>query len=87
LINVIREELRNIKLFILETLILTPPINKIKITVSKPGPLNANPKLIIVTQPVAKSEKLLNPLMFNGSQKDLRPFVTKLRLKLLVNYN
>jgi len=26
----------------------TPPINKINITVSKPGPLNMNPKLVIV---------------------------------------
>jgi len=51
----------------------TTPINKIEITVSKPGPLNTNSKLVIVTQPIAvinliptiKSKKLPNPLMFN----------------------
>jgi hypothetical protein len=32
----------------LETLIATP-VNKIKITVYKPGPLNANPKPVMVT--------------------------------------
>jgi len=32
----------------LETLTITP-INKIKIIVSKPGPLNVNSKLVIVT--------------------------------------
>jgi hypothetical protein len=32
----------------LETLVLTPSINKIKITISEPGPLNINPKLAIV---------------------------------------
>jgi len=39
------KELRNIKALLLETLIEIP-INKIKITVSKPGPLNANLKLV-----------------------------------------
>ena len=34
-----------------------------------------------------KSEKLLNPLIFNKNQNDLYPFITKLRLKLLINYN
>ena len=43
----LRKELRNIKTLILET--MTPPTNKIKVTVSKPGPLNANFKLVIVT--------------------------------------
>ena len=37
--------------------------------------------------PATKSEKLPDPLMFNGNWNDLRPFVTKLRLKLLTNYN
>jgi len=44
----LHKELRNIKALLLETLI-TIPINKIKITVSKPNPLNANTKLVIVT--------------------------------------
>ena len=56
----------------LKTLIIIP-INKIKITVSKPDPLNANTKLVMVTQPISiislipaiKSKKLPNPLMFN----------------------
>jgi len=43
----LRKELRNNKTLILETLI--PPINEIKITISKPGPLNANFKPVIVT--------------------------------------
>ena len=42
------EELRNVKALLLETLIIIP-INKIKITISKPDPLNANTKLVIVT--------------------------------------
>jgi len=42
------KELYNIKALILETLITTP-VNKIKIIMSKPGPLNANSKLVIVT--------------------------------------
>jgi len=41
------KELYNVKALILET--LTPPINDINITISKPGPLNANSKLVIVT--------------------------------------
>ena len=45
--EVLYEELRNVKALILETLIITP-INKIKVTISKPGPLNANTKLVIV---------------------------------------
>ena len=43
----LRKELHSIKALILETLITTP-INKIKVTVSKPSPLNANTKLVIV---------------------------------------
>jgi len=38
----------NLKTLILETLIVTPPENKIKITVCEPSLLNANPKLVIV---------------------------------------
>ena len=33
----------------LKTLVLTPSIDKIKITISKPSPLNINPKLATVT--------------------------------------
>jgi len=43
----LRKELRNIKVFILQTLTATP-INEIKITVPKPNALNINTKLIIV---------------------------------------
>jgi hypothetical protein len=32
-----------------------------------------------------KLEKLPNPLMFNRNRNNLRPFITKLRLKLLIN--
>jgi hypothetical protein len=32
-----------------------------------------------------KSEKLPDPLMFSGSREDLRPFVSKLRIKLDMN--
>jgi len=42
----IYKELRNLKALILETLIVIP-INKIKISIYKPNPLNINPKLII----------------------------------------
>jgi len=45
--GVIYKELRNFKILILETLIVTH-INKIKITIYKPDPLNTNPKLVIV---------------------------------------
>jgi len=41
------KELRNTKAYILETPIVIP-INKNKITVSKPNPLSANTKLVIV---------------------------------------
>jgi hypothetical protein len=34
-----------------------------------------------------KSEKLPDPLIFNKNQNDFHPFVIKLRLKLLINYN
>jgi len=44
----LREELCNVKVLILETLITTP-INKIEIIISKLGPLNVNSKLVIVT--------------------------------------
>ena len=47
LIETLHKELRNIKTLILETII--PPVNKIKVTISEPGPLNVNCKLIIVT--------------------------------------
>ena len=42
----LRKELYNVQAFTLET--PTLPVNKINITVSKPGPLNTNPKLVIV---------------------------------------
>jgi hypothetical protein len=34
-----------------------------------------------------KLEKLPNPLMFDRNWNNLRPFITKLRLKLLINNN
>ena len=37
--------------------------------------------------PITKSEKLPNPPMFNRNRNDLRPFITKLHLKLLTNHN
>ena len=37
--------------------------------------------------PIIKSEKLPNPLIFNGNWNDLCPFITKFRLKLFINYN
>jgi len=40
------KKLYNVKAFIIETLIVIP-LNKIKITISKPDPLNANTKLVI----------------------------------------
>jgi len=43
----LRKDLCNVKEPILET--PTPPINEIKITIPKPGPLNTNFKLVIVT--------------------------------------
>jgi hypothetical protein len=43
------KELYNAKVFILETLVLIPSINKIEITVFKPSLLNINPKPVIVT--------------------------------------
>ena len=42
------KELYNAKVLVLETLVLIPFINKIKITMFKPNPLNKNPKLAIV---------------------------------------
>jgi hypothetical protein len=95
LIKAIRKELHDAKLLILETLVPTPSADEIKITIMEPDPLNANPKPAIIAQPVsmtnlipiAKSEKLPDPLMFDGNRNNLRPFVTKLRLKLLINYN
>jgi hypothetical protein len=79
----------------LETLVLTPSINKIEITISKPSLLNINPKLAIVTQPMSiinqipiiKSEKLPNPLIFNRNQNNFCPFITKFCLKLSINHN
>ena len=47
LIEILCEELRNVNTLIIETLIVIPA-NEIKITVYKPGPLNANPKLVTV---------------------------------------
>jgi len=45
--EVLHKELRNIKAPILQTLITTP-INKINIIVSKPGLLNKKTELVIV---------------------------------------
>ena len=45
--EILYKELYNIKTLILETLIVTP-INKIRITIYKPSPLNTNSKLVIV---------------------------------------
>ena len=41
------KELHNVNTLIIETLIVTP-INKIKITIYEPSPLNTNPKLVTV---------------------------------------
>ena len=53
----------------LETLVPTPSINKIEITILKPDLSNANPELVIVAQPISiiKSKKLPNPLIFDGN--------------------
>ena len=59
----------------LKTLVPTPSIDEIEITISEPGPLNINIKLAMVTQPVCiinqipiiKSKKLPNPLILNGN--------------------
>ena len=73
MIEVIYKELYNAKVLILETLIPTPSMDKIEITISKPGLLNTNPKPVMVMQsvsmtnptPIIKSEKLPDPLIFN----------------------
>ena len=73
MIKVIYKELYNTKVLVLETPIPTPSMDKIKITISKPGLLNINPKPITVTQlifttnltPIVKSKKLPNPLIFD----------------------
>ena len=67
MIEVIYKELYNAKLFVLETLVPTPSVDKIKITILKPDPSNTNPELVIVAQliSIVKFEKLPNPLMFN----------------------
>ena len=49
----IYKELYNAEVLILKSLVLMPLIDEIKITISKPSPLNINPKLVIVTQPVS----------------------------------
>ena len=57
----------------LKTLVLTPSTDEIEITVSEPSPLNTNPKLATVTQPIStinhvpiiKFKKLPDPLIFN----------------------
>ena len=49
LIEAIRKELYNAKVLALETLVPTPSIDKIEITVSMPNLLNINPELVIVT--------------------------------------
>ena len=45
--GIIRKGLYNLKALIIETLIVTP-INKIKITISKPDLIDINLKLVIV---------------------------------------
>ena len=73
MIKVIYKKLHNAKLLILETLVPTPSINKIEITILEPDPLNANSKPAIVAQPISiinlipiiKSKKLPNPPIFN----------------------
>ena len=92
--EVLHEELRNVKAFTSQTPTATPT-NEIEIMVPEPDPSNANTKPVTVTQPtfaanlifIIKSEKLPNPPMFDRNWNDLRPFVTKLRFKLLINYN
>ena len=42
---------------------------------------------IINLIPIIKSKKLPDPLIFNRNWNDLHPFITKLCLKLLINYN
>ena len=73
----------------METLVPIPFADEIKITILKPDPLNANPKLAIIAQFIfiTKSKKLPNPLIFNRNQNDFYPFITKLCFKLLINYN
>ena len=53
MIEVIHKELYNAKVLILETLIPTPSMDKIKITIFKPNLIITNPKLVIVTQSVS----------------------------------
>jgi hypothetical protein len=67
LIKAIYKELHNAKLLVLETLVPTPSIDKIKITILESDLLNINLKLVIVAQPISiiKSKKLPNPLIFN----------------------
>ena len=48
MIKVIYKKLYNAKVLILKTLVSTPFINKIKITILEPDLLNTNPKLVIV---------------------------------------
>jgi hypothetical protein len=58
---------------VLKTLILTPPIDEIEITMSKPNLLNINPKPVTVTQSIftvnlisiTKFKKLPDPPIFN----------------------
>ena len=47
-IKAIYKELYNAKVLVLETPVPIPSIDEIKITISKPSPLNINPKLVIV---------------------------------------
>ena len=57
----------------LETLIPTPSIDEIEITIFKPGLLNTNPKPVIITYFISitnliliiKSKKLPDPLIFD----------------------
>ena len=75
MIKAIYKELHDAKLLVLKTPVPTPSVNKIEITILELDPLNINPKLVIVAQPVfminlipiIKSEKLPNPLIFDGN--------------------
>jgi hypothetical protein len=52
---------------VLKTLVPTPSIDEIEITILEPDLLNMNTKAAIVAQPVSivKFKKLPNPLIFN----------------------
>ncbi len=51
-------------------------------TPSRDGNMPPPPPLPVDPVSASKSEKFPDPPMFNGTRKELRPFITKLRLKL-----